>query len=57
MADAKVIPFDDDHRSRGGAASRRRGAAARRQGGTRSPAAVGRSSPCRARPGCGRMIP
>ncbi|CAM5676839.1 1-acyl-sn-glycerol-3-phosphate acyltransferase OS=Streptomyces albaduncus OX=68172 GN=FHS32_000596 PE=4 SV=1 [Streptomyces griseoloalbus] len=45
MADAKVIPFDDDHRSRGGAASRRRGAAARRQGGTRPPAAVGEVQP------------
>ncbi|MFC8373661.1 MULTISPECIES: lysophospholipid acyltransferase family protein [unclassified Streptomyces] len=43
MADAKVIPFDDDHRSRGGAAqrpSRRRGAGSRRQGGAR-PAVVG----------------
>ncbi|TWF86043.1 lysophospholipid acyltransferase family protein [Streptomyces capillispiralis] len=41
MADAKVIPFDDDHRSRGGAAqrpSRRRGAGGRRQG-TAQPAA------------------
>ncbi|MBT3166103.1 acyltransferase family protein [Streptomyces sp. Vc74B-19] len=44
MADAKVIPFDDDHRSRGGAASRRRGAAARRTGGGR-PAAVGEVQP------------
>ncbi|MFI8092297.1 lysophospholipid acyltransferase family protein [Streptomyces sp. NPDC086080] len=43
MADAKVIPFDDDHRSRGGGAqrpSRRRSAGSRRPGGGRS-AAVG----------------
>ncbi|WP_228915163.1 lysophospholipid acyltransferase family protein [Streptomyces sp. DH20] len=45
MADAKVIPFDDDHRSRGSAASRRRGAAGRRQGGARPPAAVGEVQP------------
>ncbi|MEZ3182603.1 acyltransferase family protein [Streptomyces pimonensis] len=47
MADAKVIPFDDDHRSRGGAAqrpSRRRGAGSRRQGGTQ-PSAVGDVQP------------
>ncbi|KOT45543.1 glycerol acyltransferase [Streptomyces caelestis] len=47
MADAKVIPFDDDHRSRGGAAqrpSRRRGAGSRRQGGAQ-PAAVGEVQP------------
>ncbi len=47
MADAKVIPFDDDHRSRGGAAqraSRRRGAGGRRQGGP-GPAAVGEVQP------------
>jgi 1-acyl-sn-glycerol-3-phosphate acyltransferase len=47
MADAKVIPFDDDHRSRGGAAqrpARRRGAGSRRQGGAQ-PAAVGDVQP------------
>lgn len=47
MADAKVIPFDDDHRSRGGAAqrpARRRGAGSRRQG-TGQPAAVGEVQP------------
>ncbi|MFI2511674.1 lysophospholipid acyltransferase family protein [Streptomyces sp. NPDC018972] len=47
MADAKVIPFDDDHRSRGGAAqrpSRRRSAGSRRQGGAQ-PAAVGEVQP------------
>ncbi|MFF5159961.1 lysophospholipid acyltransferase family protein [Streptomyces sp. NPDC000348] len=47
MADAKVIPFDDDHRSRGGAAqrpSRRRGAGSRRPGGAQ-PAAVGEVQP------------
>ncbi len=37
MADAKVIPFDDDHRSRGSAASRRRGAAGARAGHGRPP--------------------
>ncbi|CAL9473678.1 glycerol acyltransferase [Streptomyces sp. DH-12] len=45
MADAKVIPFDDDHRSRGSAASRRRGAAGRRQGAARPSAAVGQVQP------------
>ncbi|MFC8422013.1 lysophospholipid acyltransferase family protein [Streptomyces sp. NPDC057236] len=53
MADAKVIPFDDDHRSRGGAAqrpSRRRGAGSRRQGGAR-PAAVGESGEVQPLPG------
>ncbi|CAM5500171.1 lysophospholipid acyltransferase family protein [Streptomyces pilosus] len=47
MADAKVIPFDDDHRSRGGGAqrpSRRRGAGTRRPGGGQ-PAAVGEVQP------------
>ncbi|GGV78265.1 lysophospholipid acyltransferase family protein [Streptomyces griseoloalbus] len=47
MADAKVIPFDDDHRSRAGAAqrpSRRRGAGSRRQG-TARPAEVGEVQP------------
>ncbi|MEU7466953.1 lysophospholipid acyltransferase family protein [Streptomyces sp. NPDC044984] len=47
MADAKVIPFDDDHRSRGGAAqrpARRRSAGSRRQGGAQ-PAAVGEVQP------------
>ncbi|MEU9352379.1 lysophospholipid acyltransferase family protein [Streptomyces griseoloalbus] len=47
MADAKVIPFDDDHRSRAGAAqrpSRRRGAGSRRQGAAQ-PAAAGEVQP------------
>ncbi|MEV7787268.1 lysophospholipid acyltransferase family protein [Streptomyces sp. NPDC088106] len=47
MADAKVIPFDDDHRSRGGGTqrpSRRRSAGSRRQGGGQS-AAVGEVQP------------
>lgn len=47
MADAKVIPFDDDHRSRGGGAqrpSRRRSAGGRRQGGG-PPSAVGEVQP------------
>lgn len=56
MADAKVIPFDDDHRSRGSAASRRRGAAYRRQGGTR-PAAVGEVQPLPGTAAARRMIP
>ncbi|GAA2284205.1 lysophospholipid acyltransferase family protein [Streptomyces atrovirens] len=53
MADAKVIPFDDDHRSRGGAAqrpSRRRGAGSRRQGGARS-AVVGEAGEVQPLPG------
>ncbi|MFF8034793.1 lysophospholipid acyltransferase family protein [Streptomyces sp. NPDC016626] len=48
MADAKVIPFDDDHRSRGGGAqrpSRRRGAGSPRQGSAQPPAAVGEVQP------------
>ncbi|MFF1275359.1 lysophospholipid acyltransferase family protein [Streptomyces marokkonensis] len=47
MADAKVIPFDDDHRSRGGAAqrpARRRSPGGRRQGAAQA-AAVGEVQP------------
>ncbi|KES07874.1 glycerol acyltransferase [Streptomyces toyocaensis] len=47
MADAKVIPFDDDHRPRGGAAqrpSRRRSPGSRRQGPAQA-AAVGEVQP------------
>lgn len=45
MADAKVIPFDDD-RSRGAPYSGRRGAGARGAGARASPWWFVRSSPC-----------
>lgn len=56
MADAKVIPFDDD-RSRGVRCSARRVAGARVAGARAIPWWYVRSSPCPAGPYSGMMFP